>query len=65
MTMKTEDPKSMGCSQRKFKREIIAIHQETRKISDKQTNLTPKATKEKNKKLKFSRRKEIIKSRNT
>ena len=47
MTMKTEDPKSMGCSQSNFKRENYSntiLSWEMRKISDKQTNLTPEAT---------------------
>ena len=56
MTMKTEDPKSMGCSQSNFKRENYSntiLSQETRKISDKQTNLTPKATRKKKKNSKL------------
>ena len=52
MTRKTKDPKSMGCSQSNFKREDYSntiLSWEMRKISDKQTNLTPQATREKKK----------------
>ena len=57
----------MGFSKNNSKREIYSdktLPQETRKISNKQYNLTPKATKKKKKKIpKVSRRKEIIKIR--
>ena len=58
----------MGCRQSYFKREVytnIILPQETRKISNKQSNLTPKGTRERRTKAKseFSRRKEIIKIR--
>ena len=45
----TNDPKPMGCSQSNSKREVYSyksLPQETRKISNKQTNLTPKGTRE-------------------
>ena len=44
---KHDDPKHMGCSKRNSKREVysnIILRQETRKISNKQHNLTPKTT---------------------
>ena len=54
----------MRCSQSSSKREVynnIILPQETRKISNKQLNLTPKGIeKEEQTKLKVSRRKEII-----
>ena len=56
----------MGCSKSSSKTEVCSNSispQETRKISNKQSNLTPKATKEEQTKLKVSRRKEIIKIR--
>ena len=57
----------MGNSKSSSKREVYSNSispQETRKISDKQSNLTPKATRERRtKKPKVSRRKEIIKIR--
>ena len=60
----------MGCSKSSSKRELFGnkiLPQETRKISNKQPNLTPKAIRErrrrKEKKPKVSRRKEIIKIR--
>ena len=43
------DPKSMGCSKSSSKREVYSnriLPQETRNISNKQTNLTPKAVSE-------------------
>ena len=52
----------MGCSKNSSKREIYSntnLPQEIRKTSDKKTNLTPKATREK--KTKINRRKQIIK----
>ena len=54
----------MGCSKSSSKREgysYIRLPQETRKISNKQSNLTPEGTrKEKPTKPQVSRRKEII-----
>ena len=55
----------MGCSKSSSKREVYSntiLAQETRKISNKQSILTPKGTeKEEQTKPKVSRRKEIIK----
>ena len=42
---KHNDPKPMGCSKSSSKRDIN-LPQETRKISNKQSNFTPKATRE-------------------
>ena len=57
----------MGCSNSSSKREVYSntiLPQETRKISNKQPNLTPKAIRERRtQKPKVSRRKEIIKIR--
>jgi len=62
----------MGCSKSSSKREVDSskmLPQETRKSSNRQLNLTHKATgkrrerKKKKKKLKMSRRKDIIKIR--
>ena len=57
----------MGCSKKSFKRELhcnTGLPQETRKISNKQPNLTPKAIRERRTKTpKVSRKKEIIKIR--
>ena len=57
----------MGCSKSCSKREVYSntiLPQETRKISNKQSNLTPKAIRERRtKKPKASRRKKIIKTR--
>ena len=54
----------MGCSKSSSKREVYSntvLPQETRNISNKQPNITPKATRERRaKKPKVSRRKEII-----
>ena len=54
----------MGCSKSRSKREVYSntkLSQETRKISNKQPNLTYKAIREKRTKyLKVSRRTEII-----
>ena len=50
MTMKNDDPKRMGCSKSSPKREVYSntiLPQETRKISNKQSNLTPKGTRDK------------------
>ena len=62
---KHDDPKSMECNKSSYKREVYSITirpQETRKISNKQPNLTPKAIRERRtKNPKVSRRKEIIK----
>ena len=58
MTMKTlsnvkcQNPKLMGCSKSSSKREVFSdasLHQETRKISNKQPNITPKAIRERTK----------------
>ena len=49
MTMKTQLPKPMGCSKSSSKREVYSntiLPQETRNISNKQPNLTPKAFRE-------------------
>ena len=59
----------MGCSKSSYKREVYSnttLAQETRNISSKQPNVTPKAIREKRTKKKnpkVSRRKEIIKIR--
>ena len=57
----------MGCSKSSSKREIYSntiLPQETRNILNKQSNLTPKAIRERRTKIpKVSRRKEIIKTR--
>ena len=57
----------MGCSKSSSKKEVYSntiLPQETRNISNKQPNLTPKAIeKEEQKKPQVSRRKEIIKVR--
>ena len=52
----------MGCSKSSFKTEVYGnriLPQETRKISNKQLNLTPKATRERRTKPKISIRGEI------
>ena len=49
---KHDDPKPMGCSKSSSKREVYSntsLPQETRKISNKQRNLTPKAIRERTK----------------
>ena len=46
---KQDDPKPMGCSKSSSKREVYSntiLPQERRKISNKQSNLTPKGTRE-------------------
>ena len=46
---KHDDPKPMGCSKSSSNREVYSntsLPQETRKISNKQSNLTPKGTRE-------------------
>ena len=57
----------MGCSKSSSKREVYSntiLPQETRNISNKQPNVTPKAIRERRtKNPKVSRRKEIIKNR--
>ena len=57
----------MGCSKSSFKREVYSntiLPQETRNISNKQPNFTPKAIRERRTKTpKVNRRKEIIKIR--
>ena len=58
--------KSVGCSKSSSKREVYSdtsLTQETRKISNKQPNLTPIGTRKRKTKLKISERKEIIKIR--
>ena len=65
MTVKT---KPVGCSKSSSKREVDSntiLPQETRNISNKQPNFTPKTIKERRtkKNLEVSRRKEIIKIR--
>ena len=68
MTVKTRQPKPMGCSKSSSKREVYSntiLPQETRKTSYRQPNFTPKTTGKRrtNKTPKISRRKEIIKIR--
>ena len=49
MTMETHNPKPMGCSKSSSKREVYSntsLHQETGNISNKQSNLAPKAIRE-------------------
>ena len=49
MTLKQDDPKPMGHSKSSSKREVYSnkiLPQEKRKISNKQLNFTPKATRE-------------------
>ena len=56
----------MGCNRCSSNREVYnetSLPQETRKILNKQSNLTPKATRRRTIKSKVSRRKEIIKIR--
>ena len=57
----------MGCCKSSCKREVYSytcLPQEIRKISNKQSNITPKATRERRtNKTKDSRKKEIIKFR--
>ena len=46
---KHDDPKPMRCSKNSSKREVYSytsLPQETRKISNKQSNVTPKGTRE-------------------
>ena len=55
MTMKTRQPKPMECSKSSSKREVYSntiLPQETRKISNKQPNLIPKAIRERRTKKK-------------
>ena len=55
MTMKTRRSKPMGCSKSSSKREVYSytsLPQETRKISNKKPNLTPKAIRERRTKKK-------------
>ena len=67
MKMQHNDPKVLGHSKSSSKREVYSntiLPQETRKISNKQPNLIPKATRDRRTtKPKVSRRKEIIKIR--
>ena len=64
---KQDNPKPMRCCKSSSKREVYSntiLPQETRYISNKQPNLTPREIrKEEQKKPKVSRRKEIIKIR--
>ena len=63
---KHNDPKPMGCSKSSSTREVYCntvLPQETRKISNKQPNFKPKATRETRTRPKVSREKEIIKIR--
>ena len=56
----------MGCSKSSSKREVYSntiLPQETRNISNKKLNLTPKAIRERTKIPNVSRRKEIIQIR--
>ena len=49
MTTTTKNPKHMGCSKSSPKRKVYSnsiLSQERRNISNKQLNLTPKATRE-------------------
>ena len=51
---KHDDPKHMGYSKSSSKKEVYSntiLPQETRKISNKQPNLTPKATREQTNKI--------------
>ena len=46
---KHDDPKPMGCSKSSSKRDVYSytsLPKETRKISNKQSNVTPKGTRE-------------------
>ena len=56
----------MGCSKSSSKREVYSytsLPQETRKISNKQSNLASKGTRERTNKTQISRKKEIIRIR--
>ena len=56
----------MGCSKSSSKTELFSntsLAQETRKVSNKQSNLTSRGSRERRTKPKVSRRKEIIKIR--
>ena len=49
MTMKTQRPKTYGCSKSSSKREVYSntiLTRETRKVSNKESNPTPKAIRE-------------------
>ena len=66
MTMKTRQPKTLGCSKSSSKREVYSntiLPQETRNTSNKQPNLTPKAIREKRTKTPLNLEEEIIKIR--
>ena len=66
MTMKTQQPKTMGRSKSSSKREVYSntiLPQLTGKISNKQPNLTHKRIRESKTNPKVSRKKEIIKIR--
>ena len=61
-----DDPKPMRCSKNSSKREVYSnkiLPKETRNISNKQPNHTPKAIRDEQKSHKVSRRKEVIKIR--
>ena len=63
---KHNDSKPVGWSKSSSKREVYSntiLPQETRNISNKQPNLTPKATREEQTKPKVSRRKVIVNTR--
>ena len=56
----------MGCSKSSSEREVYSytsLPQETRNTSNKQSNVTPKGSRERRTKPKVSRKKEIIKIR--
>ena len=60
MTVKTRQPKPVGCSKSSSKREVYSntiLPQETRKTSNRQANFTPKATGKRRKKPKLVERK--------
>ena len=61
MTMKTQLSKTYGCSKSSSKREVYSntsLPQETRKISNKQSKLTPKGTRERRRNKTQSQQKE-------
>ena len=67
MKIETNIPKLMGHSKSSYKRKVYSVTslpQETRKISSKQPNLTPKATRERKTKPKLSKRNHKDQSRN-
>ena len=61
MKTKHDDPEPMGCHKSSSKREVYSnrsLPQETRKFSNKQPNLTPKATRERRTKKPHNQQKE-------